>query len=201
MREVFPRDPDLLVAAGTVHEIYATPLGQQLAGGSGVISQHKVVSSTRQLVVATAFYSRALGIDGEHAEAMLRWGRLRFVAGASADAETAFRRVIEQKADRRSTYLGHLFLGFLYEQQEKTAAAADQYERAIAIYPDTQAAPLALATLRARTGGGSAALAQLAGRFDGTGGPIRSDPWSDYLFARSNRVRELAEVARESGCR
>lgn len=195
MRSVFPRDPDLLVAAGVVHELQTTPLGQRLPAQSRAISQHKVAPSNRHRLKAVSFYTQALAIDREHPEALLRLGRMHFVIGASDVAEAAFKRVGQRQSDLRSNYLAHLFLGLLYEQQDKLSAAAEQYERAIAVLPNTQTAPLALATLRGRTGSGMA-LSQISQRFDGSLSPVRSDPWSDYLFARSTRVREVAQLAR-----
>lgn len=199
-RSTFPNDPDILVATGVVHEIQTTALRWGAGTSAARVSQHRVPSSNAHRGKAFSFFSKALAADGDHPEALLRLGRLHFTAGAYDKAEALFEQVERSDRDQRSLYLAHLFHGLLLERQEHVAGAKAHYERAISVQPDSQTAYVALAALQLRTGDRSSAY-EVAQRFDGTRSSTLSDPWGEYLFARSTRVLEVARAARRIlGC-
>lgn len=196
-RQRFPRDAHILVAAGSLQEVYTQPIGRQFLG-----LQRGTGDNWRGegRLKAVALYRQALAVEAKHAEAHLRLGRVSQVAGDSREARQQLEWVLTHGSHPWLTYLAHLFLGELSEQEGRKAVAERHYERATAAWPGAQTAALALAALRVRSGAGPDALRSLGPRFDGSRGLAHRDPWLDYQFANTDRFHAALEAVRRRAC-
>jgi len=196
-RQRFPTDAEILVAAGSLQEVYTQPIGRQFLRLKGDWGD-RLRSDKR--VRAVALYRQALTADPKQAEAHLRLGRVALVAGDRYEARMRLEWVLANAAHPWLTYLAHLFLGELAEQEGLYSSAEGHYEQATHLWPGAQTAALALAALRVRSGSGSGTLRLLGPRFDGTHGPVHRDPWLDYEFANSDRAHAALEALRRRAC-
>lgn len=125
----------------------------------------------------------ALALDPTLHEARLRVGRLLLAMGALVQAEPHLEAVDRLSADNRHRYLARLFLGRLAERRDRQDDAARFYARAIACWPDSQAARLALARVLERESGPAAARPLVAATLAAARRLDRAaDPWWLYPF-------------------
>lgn len=134
----------------------------------------------------------ALALDPGLHEARLRLGRLLLVKGALIEAEAPLEAVERSSADPRQRYLSRLFLGRVAERRRRADEAARLYARAIELWPDSQAARLALAHALETQYGPAAAPPVVGASLSASRRPDRAaDPWWLYLFGPPG----LAEAA------
>ena len=194
-RQRFPSDADVLVAAGSLQEVYTQPIGREFLF---LKTDRERVRDDR--VRAVALYRLALAVGPRQAEAQLRLGRVALEAGDGDEARARLEWVSANASHPWLTYLAHLFLGELAEQEGLYLKAEGHYEQATRRWPGAQTGALALAALRARSGNGPDALRLLGPRFDGTAGPARRDPWLDYQDANPDRAHAALEALRRRAC-
>lgn len=181
--QLFPDDADIAFRIGCLHEAFACAVVQQslrsltLPPGARLGIQ----SAGAELRQAEVLFRKALRRDPGMAEARIRLGRVLGLQDRHVEAAEELRRVSAAIEAPTLQYYASLFLGAEEEALARRPEARAAYERALALYPDAQAARLALSQLERRGGrrGEARRLVQnlLDSPPDETG---QSDPWWRY---------------------
>ncbi len=200
LQQHFPKDPLVLLAVGSLHEMRARPhaLLEAGAGRQGNVAEWRRQERQFRLSSAADAYAAALAADAALAEAHLRVGRVLMLQGDADGAEAALGRVREATIDRRWRYLAALFRAALDEERGRMEAAAAHYGEALELWPASQAAPLALGRMAAAQGRWDEAQAKL-GVFapPGPSDQRPEDPWWAYDFGQAWRIESgLSELRR-----
>lgn len=176
---LFPADAPLHLLAGVIEETMAH-FEDPECSGPGCESRGPRSRSTQMFTQAEAEYRRALGLDAELLDARLRLGRVLFFANQGGRARDELNTVARQSADVRIQYLAHLFLGALADYDNDFDAARREYEIALSLAPQHQAAYLALSFAEQMSGDVAKARQTVSTM---TERPARDteDPWLDYL--------------------
>jgi tetratricopeptide (TPR) repeat protein len=185
-----PGDPLVLLALGSLHEVRARPhaLVEASEGRQGNLSAWRREERTYRLDQAADAYTRAIAADAGLAEAHLRLGRVRLLQGRSEEAEAAFTHVATVTADKRWRYLATMFRAGTAESRDDPPAARARYDEALAIWPGSQSAVLAISRLLASEGDWTAAQQHLAVFEPSPGGERPEDPWWAYDFGQAWRL-------------
>jgi tetratricopeptide (TPR) repeat protein len=202
----FPKDAELLLALGTIDETTTALASRDPAIGPLRGSQRaQVLESLNEkrfrLERAASHFEQALASDPRLTEARLRLGRVRYRQGRRAEARELLRAVMEESGVPALTYLARLFLGRVHEADGEPAEAAVEYEKALALEPQSQAAAVALSYVWEQLGEPRAReplLASLAyaGRRAGF------DPYWAYPIAHAvPRSESLLDALREEASR
>lgn len=192
---ILGNDPALLVMAGSVHELLASPR-MDLAPSSERI---RLVKGD-QLRRAEGFYRRALEEDAGRVEARLRLANVLGEMGRHAEAVAELTRVPTESVDVWVAYCAQLILGQQEEALGRFEAARRAYRGALRFSPRARSVHLALSHLARRQGDRASAVARLSDmlRF-----PAQNDddPWDDYHVAGYGRHvdRLLVELRRSGG--
>ena len=138
---------------------------------------------------------KALVADPALVEASLRLGRVLTQLQRPEEALPHLRQAIASATDPAITYYAHLFMGDATAALGQLDEARRQYENAIAIFKDSQAAPLALGFVLRSLGDRAAARAAIDPALaPATRGPD-DDPWWEYHDGDAGQVeRLLAEL-------
>jgi tetratricopeptide (TPR) repeat protein len=172
-RRIAPLDPEVQLVYGCVAEGLAE---EQLL-------RHRESAAADWRDQATVALLDALALDGGLLEVRLRLGRLLVVQGHEIEAEPIIDDVEAHAGDDRLRYLARLFLGHLAERRGRHDEAARAYARALAAWPDSQAARLALAHAVEGTSGPAAARPLVAASLAASRRLDRAaDPWWLYRF-------------------
>ncbi len=125
----------------------------------------------------------ALALDPALHEARLHLGRLLLVTRRLVEAQPALEEVERQSGDARQRYLARLFLGRLAQRQGRPEEAPRLYAGALELWPDSQAARLALAHTLEKEYGPAAALPVVGATLSASRRLDRAaDPWWVYPF-------------------
>jgi tetratricopeptide (TPR) repeat protein len=212
----FPADPEMLLALGSVEETLATwpvlldpPVGRTAGRSAAAVSvgesagvvvregpgRHDVKERLREnehLREAEKDYRAALAADGGLVEARLRLGRVLLLLGQTAAARAEITQVLGEARDPALRYLGLLFRGRLLEAASEFTEAVRSYREAAALFPEAQAARMALGHALDHLGDLGASRAEL-GRAVVDGAPLfeRPDPWAAYPYGQSRRAESL----------
>ena len=127
----FPKDAEVLLAAGTVEELRAIQLPPSLRR----TARTKAIDRLGQ----------ALKADPTMGEALLRQGRVLWQDGSFPEGAKRFERVLAEFLDDRLRYLAHLFLGMESDRRNRADDVIAHYRSAVGILPAAQAARTALA--------------------------------------------------------
>jgi hypothetical protein len=147
------------------------------------------------MVHAEQLYREALQRDGSVAEARLRLARLLFQDGNNEDARRELDHVLLATADPRRTYLALLFRARIEEAADNTTEALRFYRKALGAWPQSQTAPIAIASLNERLGDIEAARAAILPLQDR--GIDWTDPWGVYFMGESEEgSRTLDQLRR-----
>jgi tetratricopeptide (TPR) repeat protein len=172
-RQVAPLDPEVQLVFGCVAESLAEER----------LLQHRESEAGPLRDQAAGAFRDALAIDPFQHEALLRLARLLLVEGRLIEAEPLLEDVDRRSGDARQRYLARLFLGRLAERRDRHHDATLSYARALAIWPDSQAARLALAHVLERDSGPAAARLLVAATLATARRLDRAaDPWWLYPF-------------------
>jgi tetratricopeptide (TPR) repeat protein len=193
----FPSDPDLLVMAGTLHELLASPLVQDDAMAGRELRDARG-NEEENLRSAERLYREVLKIEPALAEARVRLGRVLARQQSYVSALSELRSVADGAASPKLRYYRDLFLGEAEEGLNGNDAAREAYRRALALYPGAQSAWLALASLERRAGNRSRALDAVLHLLTlPTGDEARQDPWrAYYVSAPAARAPEWLDEVR-----
>ena len=143
---------------------------------------------------AEALLRKALAADPSFVEARLRLGRV--LARQEQDHEALTHLQVAAKADDQATaYYGHLFAGDATQALGRFDDARRHYERAIELFPESQAARLALGSVLRTTGDRAAALTAIEAMLRTPSRGPDDDPWWDVLRRRCRARRSPARTA------
>jgi tetratricopeptide (TPR) repeat protein len=172
-RQVAPLDPEVQLVFGCVAESLAEEK----------LLQHRESEASPLRDQAAGAFRDALALDPGLHEALLRLGRLLLVGGRLIEAEPLLEDVDRRSGDKRQRYLARLFLGRVAEGRDRRDDATLSYARALASWPDSQAARLALAHVLEREAGPAAARPLVAATLATARRLDRAaDPWWLYPF-------------------
>src|SRR6185295_5345732 len=108
---------------------------------------------------AEALLRKSLNASPRFAEANLRLGRVLTQLERHEEALPYLRTALAESHDRALSYYAHLFSGDAESALAHEADARRSYQRALAIFPDAQAAQIGLAAVFSAAGNREAALA------------------------------------------
>jgi len=197
---IYPRDPELLVLAGAVHEAWAEARIQIPA--QDAVAMHPagtvtlpVQSASIEHGVAEAFFRRALEMaPGDIPEARLRLGRLLGLDGKHDEAAAEIERAARAPLPTQIQYYAALFAGREQAAMGHLEVAQESFERAAKLYPSAQSAALALSEVRTRMGDSAGAQRELL-RPRPNAGAEDADPWWTYFTVHvPDALARLAEV-------
>ncbi len=193
---IFPHDADILLMAGGVHELIASPVVQD--GTSEVARDIRDAHGNEggNLSKAERYYRDALAADPRLDEARVRLARVLVLRGRHEMALQALDGRIEAIAVPETRYFGYLVLGQAHEGLQHLETARAAYRQAIDLFPGAQSATLAIARLEHRRGDKAASVGALGRLFDRSAGD-RGDPWTQYFVTGPARhSAELLEALR-----
>ena len=180
---LFPHDPEILLIAGVLSELLASPPVQDAQPGFEVVHLRR----------AEQFYRDALKSDPNAVEALVRLGHVFGQQQRHAQAVSELKKVADDAAPPRVRYFKYLFLGEALEEMNEGGAAREAYQRALELYPGAQSAHLALARLERRAGDRVSSVAALQRLMERPpNAQAREDPWREYFIA--GPARRAAEI-------
>jgi tetratricopeptide (TPR) repeat protein len=201
--KLFPRDAELLLAAGSALEESATIwTGGVTVESPAMRSRHReaarAAASERQELYrqAGAFFEDAIAADNDLNLARLRLGRVRWRLGERDAAQAALEQAIGRSADTRLLYLAHLFLGQVHEGGGRLEQAVEQYRLSLALDPKAQAAAVALSHALRLTGASGESRGVLRHALAQAGRRARDGYW-DYLVGNAVRFEEQFAALRQ----
>ena len=172
-RRAAPLDPEVQLVVGCVAEGFAEE--KRL--------RHLEPEVPRLREEADRALRDALALDPTLQEARLRLGRLLLVRGRLTEAELPLEEVEASVGNDRQRYLARLFLGRLAEQRGRGGDATRRYAGALELWPDSQAARLALAHTLETEYGPRAAPPVVGATLSASRKLTRTaDPWWLYPF-------------------
>jgi hypothetical protein len=204
--KLFPRDPDLLMAAGSAIEEAAI-----LARGASSVDNTALTERQREAargaaldrrasyVKARAFYEDAIAA-ADRPGARVRLGRVLWRLGEGDAARRALERAVQPAvSDPPLLYLAYLFLGRVHEDAGRLDQAVEQYRVALDIDPSAQAAAVALSHALRVAGDAAESRRVLRASLDQAGRRPRRDAFWDYPTGDAGRYDELfADLRREA---
>lgn len=191
--EAFPRDPQVLLAAGARQELewwMRTNPRRTLSAipGARAADLHDVLVASRN------YFRRSLAADPDESESALRLARVLI----ELDELDAARQVLAARTwngrEPAFEYLARLFEGELAERHGDTAAAIAAYDRAIALVPTPQAALVAKAHALHAADRRADALQVATQALSGADQP--ADPWWVYSLGQAWRLTPYLRAAR-----
>ncbi len=171
--ESFPADSRILFFAGALHETLASPVHQKAVLPKAV--EVSFGSEKSELKLAQQFFQKAVAADPNHAEALLRLGRVSGLLGRHDQAVAELQQAAASIKDPQLSYYASLFLGCEYAALSRQNEAREQYERAATLYPTAQSPLLALSQIARNSDDLQGALTFLERVF----ALPRKDPWTD----------------------
>jgi tetratricopeptide (TPR) repeat protein len=188
---LFPRDSQLLLGRGCLHETFASPAIQAVVRQGGGVGRQLTVGSERlNLVGADRYFREALKADPRNTEARVRLGHVLGRQRWHKDAITELQQALKTEPDRTLSYYALLVLGREEELLGRTDDARRSFERAAALFPTAQSPLLALARLSFHDGDPRRAESALGRIFALSGDESgRFDPWWDY-YSGTGRFHE-----------
>ena len=188
--DLVPDDPVLLLFAGTLRQGYADARvqsyiarfrGMQRGQTDRFVVYVSIEDADAELGLAERALRRALAIDPSLDEARIRLAHVQGARGKSADAIQLAREALAAPLPQFLEYYGAMVLGRAEARLGRHAEARAAFERAVARYPHSQAAQVALSQVglaEGRTADGVAALMRALG----PDSPAKvDDPWSWYF--------------------
>lgn len=197
-RGLVPDDPGVLYGEACLQETLGAPPVQDyvrvttLPHGLVIVG---VDSPSAHFRRAEALLRRSLAANPSFVEASLRLGHVLARQEKHDEALTHLQKA-QQSEDPATAYYAHLFAGDAHQALGRLDDARRHYEHAIALFPESQAARLALGSVLRSTGDRAAALAAIDTML---GTPSRGpddDPWWEYYDGDGAQVDRLLEVLR-----
>jgi membrane-bound metal-dependent hydrolase YbcI (DUF457 family) len=181
-RDVFPRDPDVLVATGASFELRTFtsgrlwPVGRTVSGLQVQIPDSD--GEVRNALASSArYFAEAVAVAPAHDEARLRLGRVLYRTGQADRAADELDIVRRSAGDPILKYLATLFEGAAEMSRHRPERATTLYLEALGIVRG-QAAWIGLSAAYYDQGRGADAANALQALFRA---PPEADPWLAYL--------------------
>jgi len=181
--ELQPRDPDILLAVGSLLEFEAS-----LERGER--------ERQNRLKKAVDHYQSALSASSDLYEARLRLARAQHLLGEVTDAAATIGALDERAASRYLRYATLLIRGSINESQGRMAQAVADYREAYAICGVCQSASVALSHALLRSGDRDAARAIVRQLLSDDTSRLRGDPWWGYQQAQWHASDRMLERLR-----
>jgi tetratricopeptide (TPR) repeat protein len=190
-----PDDPWLLFDSGCLQETLAAPMTQDFVSQTTLAVGFRFEGMSAPVVHfqrAESLLRRALASRPVFPEAQLRLGRVLGRLNRHADAIAELDRVDRDTSSPSHKYFVNLFRGDSERALARRDRARVNYETAVALYPQSQAARVALSHLLRETGGREEALAALEPAIAATGPRTpQEDPWWDYYRCDGPYIEQL----------
>ena len=193
-RQAVPDDPRVMFGEACLNETLGAPRIQNyvkvttLPGGmmfSGVESPSAHWRRAEELL------RRAVAIDPMFVEARLRLGRVLIALERHEEGLPFLEKAIADSPNRLLTFYGHLFSADAELSLDRVEAAQRSYERALKLFPHSQAAQLGLASALRAAGDPEALAAMLPTLTKASDSRDGDDPWWDYYDGDAAQVDEL----------
>jgi hypothetical protein len=198
--ELFPRDPEILLAAGAVREVFAGPWTQAVLRSMRV--PRDVVFDLQpegvELRRAEQLFKRALEINPAMVEARMRLARVLGLRGRHREALTELGQVVAAPADPLLQYYAALFLGAEAEAAGNEDEARRSYQHASTLAPTAQSPLLGLSRLADRRNDRAAARVAVQRMLDLPADETsRVDPWWTYELMHGRQAGTLVAELRQ----
>ena len=193
-------DPLVLYGEACLQETLGAPRIQDYVRVTTLPNGLKILgveSPQTHLRRAETLLRKSLASSPRFAEANLRLGRVLTQSQKHEEALLFFRTAIAESHDRALIYYAHLFSGDAEFSMGREADARSSYERALAVFPDAQAAQIGLAAVISAGGNREAALAAMLPTL--TKAPAfrtGDDPWWDYYDGDAANLEILLDGLR-----
>lgn len=193
----FPSDDRVLFYAGVLHEVWASPVNQNVAlpkGGKATFG-----TKESELKLAHQFLQKSIEVNPGFAEARLHLGRVLGLLGQPARAAAELQRAAAEVNDPALSYYASLFLGHENWKMTRWAEAREHYENAAKLFPMAQSPLLALSQMERVRGNAKDALATLQRALNLPHIDIwEDDPWWIYDLAHvrdaDGRIKEMQQA-------
>jgi tetratricopeptide (TPR) repeat protein len=193
---IFPNDAVIRHLKGALHDAFAHPAVQSVAGSARLPRGIRVAvrSEGAELRAAESEYRRALDLDPGLTEARLRRGRVLARQGKHGDAVVELRAVLGFTGEPLLEYYARLFLGAEEETLGRLDHARQLYDEAAKIYPLAQSPRLASSQLAHRRGERAAARRMLDDALGPQSQRESDDPWWMYQASAGRQADEWREA-------
>jgi tetratricopeptide (TPR) repeat protein len=204
--DALPDDSVLLLYRGSLHQGQADPRVQAYLARSrapDAFTIDRVAITVRieapavELAAAERFLRRALALDGALAEAHVRLAHVLEALGKPEEALPHARRAQSSPLPEYLDYYGAMVLGRIADRLGDAAEARAAFERAVARYPRSQAAQVALSRVVLAEGRSPGAVEALVSAL-GPDADAPEDPWSRYFRVHEPPAAERLEELRRS---
>jgi tetratricopeptide (TPR) repeat protein len=179
-QRLFPRDRDVNMLSGLLHEMLAAAASEVLLGDA----QTALNTAASQLQAARRYLTRAVDADPAYDAAQLHLGRVCHLLGDDEAASNALASVLSRTNDPNIRYVAELVAGSIHEAAGRLDVARESFERAATLQPQAQSALVALSHVAREAGNRADAvryIERLAALPLQTKG--RDDPWWHYESA------------------
>jgi Tfp pilus assembly protein PilF len=194
-QRLFPRDRDVNMLSGLLHETLAALASETLLG----TAQAARTLAATLLRTARRDLTRAVEADPQYDAALLHLGRVCQLLGDEDAASERLATVLSRTDDAQVRYVAELVSGSIHQTAGRLDSARQSYERAAALQPRAQAPLVALSHIAREAGDRANAvryierLAALARPGEG-----RDDPWWHYESAPVANHATLLNTLRAS---
>ena len=198
-RGLVPDHPGVLYGAACLQETLGAPRIQDYVRVTTLpngLFIRGVSSPQTHYRRAESLLRKALAADPELVEASLRLGRILTRLQRNEEALPHLRKAIATATDAATTYYAHLFMGDAAQSLGQLDEARRHYEQAIAIFPRSQAARLALGFVLRALGDRPAAWAAIDPALETAPRSADDDPWWEYYDGDAGQVEHLLEELR-----
>jgi tetratricopeptide (TPR) repeat protein len=185
-RDLFPDDPQVLLVSGTDREMLSHLTAGYLTQfrTSGETVGESEINPARELGEAERFLRQAAQRAPDLVEPRLRLGRVLYRRGDLAGATKELRAALEQTGHDQARYLqvrylAWVFLGMVEVDRGDLAAARRCYTEALSLFPEGQAALLAMSEASYLDGRGAEAASEVVSLLRLR---RKEDPWWGYLL-------------------
>ena len=193
-RQVVPDDPRVMFGEACLNETLGAPRIQNFVKVTmlpGGLTFRGVESPPAHWRRAEDLLRRAVSIEPQFAEARLRLGRVLVSLERHEEGLQFLERAIDDSPNRLVKFYGHLFSGDAELSLDRADDAQRSYERALKLFPDSQAAQLGLASALRAAGDPEALAAMLPTLTKAPDSRDGDDPWWDYYDGDAAQVDEL----------
>lgn len=206
--KLFPRDPPLLLTAGSVLEESATLADVKSAEGLAGLRQRQrdevqgaLAARQQRFSEARQHFREALEADPTLTLARVRLGRVSWRLGEADAARTALEQAVAEAPEPRMLYLARLFLGRVHEDGGRLEPAIAEYRLALALDPKAQTAAVALSHALRLAGESEASRQVLSQALAHAGRRTVADPYWNYLTSNTLRIEDAFDALRRETLR
>jgi tetratricopeptide (TPR) repeat protein len=180
-RELFAKDPQVLLVTGSDHEMvsHATAGYLRRFSASGQGFNDSKINPEKELEEAEKDFKQSAALAPDLAEARLRLGHVLMRRGDLDGATRELRAALAHTVHDRVRFLAWMFLGLVDVDRGDLESAEKSYLEALRLFPQAQTVKVAmseLAYLKGRDGDAAAQVVSLLQSF------VREDPWWAYLL-------------------